>query len=125
MSFKVYELTFFLGVIAPEKKHEMLLLLRQHLYHRIGERLPSLSLMRARGMRSNRQCRVKQEHSLLSPPCEISVSWRLTAHITRNFLIDILKRGRDTHIFRHRERKPVRLADAMIGVLAQNNHLHF
>src|SRR3989344_2631444 len=101
MSFKIDEPTFLLGVIAPEEKHEMLLLLRQLLYHRIGERLPPLTLMRARGMCSDRQRRVKQEYSLRSPPCEISVSWRFTAHITRNFLVDILKRWRDIHGFRH------------------------
>ncbi|MNM89882.1 hypothetical protein D3C81_1021240 [compost metagenome] len=90
----------------------------------VGEAFPAPALMRAGLALFHGQHRVEQQHALLRPGNQIPVVRTRNAQVGFDLFIDVEQRWRHRHARRHRETQAMRLALAVIRVLAQDHHLH-
>ena len=112
------------SVVAPKQEHKSLALLRQPLDGTVGEALPSVVLMRARGVLAYRQRGVQQQHTLLCPLLQVAAGRGHKPHVVMQLLEDVDERLRERHAVLHRETQPVGLSHLVVGVLPDDHHLH-
>ncbi|MNM61961.1 hypothetical protein D3C81_732740 [compost metagenome] len=67
---------------------------------------------------------VEQQHALLGPVLQAAVVGRVDVQVALELLEDVLQRRRHRHARLHREAQAMGLAGAVIGVLADDHHLH-
>ena len=113
-----------LRVAAPEQEHQTFLFAIQHIDDVIGETFPALALMRAGAAVFHGQHRVEQQHAALGPGREIAMVGAGDAEIALDLLEDVIQRRRYRHAGTHRETQPVRLARAVVRILAEDHHFH-
>ena len=114
----------FLSGAAPQQKHRGRVALGQVFDHRVGEHLPAQFAVAVGAVFFYGQHTVQQQHALPRPGAQVAVAWRGRAQVLLLFGKDIAQRGRDFHPGRHREGQAVRLAFAVVRVLAENDHFH-
>ena len=124
MALAVDDRALVLRLAAPENEDKILALAIQRRDHRVGERLPSLALMRSGAPVFDRQAGVQQQHALPCPAFEIAMAGVGYPKIGCQFLVDVLKRWRWGHAMRHGKAEPMRLARPVIGILAKDHDLH-
>lgn len=55
---------------------------------------------------------------------QIAVKWHGQTKVAVDFLVNILKRGRDAYACRHRKRQPHRLSRIVVWILTQDDHFY-
>lgn len=113
-----------LGVVAPEDEHGWIGPLGHCADHRVGDLLPALGLVGVRLAAADRQHRVEQEDALLGPRHQIAVVRDGQAELVVHLLVDVAQGRRRLHARLDREAQTVPLALAVVGVLAEDEHLH-
>src|SRR5690606_34071385 len=113
-----------LGVGAPEHEHQALALPGQHVDHVVGETLPAPALVRARASFLDGQHGIEQQHAAPGPRQQAAVVGAGDAGIALDLPEDVVQRGRHAHAGTHGETQAVRLAGAVIGVLAEHHHAY-
>ena len=108
---------------APQHEHEMLPVLAEQADDLVGEGLPPVSAMAEGLAGTHGEAGVEQEHTLAGPAAQIAALGDGGTGLGLYLLEDIAQRGREIHPVIHAEAKPMGLARAMIGVLAQDDHL--
>ena len=89
----------------------------------VGERLPSLALVRGGLPGPHGQRGVEQQHALACPALEVAVRRDGRRRGRRQLLVDVDQRRRDAHPALHREAQPVGLPRAVVRILAEDHHL--
>ena len=67
---------------------------------------------------------VEQQHALAGPPREVAVLRHGHAKVIANLAEDVLQRRGEGHAGLHGEAQPMGLSRLMVGVLADDDHLH-
>ena len=116
---------FFLRRTAPEHKHHGTRKSADGPYDGVGEFLPAVFLMRARGMCADGQDGVEEQDPLFCPLFQRSAFRNRRAEIGVQFLEDVAERWRKFYTRTHRKGEPVRLPVVMIGVLSENQYTDF
>ncbi len=105
----------------PQDEHNRVRLGIDRAQHLVGERLPTLALVRG-GMRGPyRQRGVEQEHALARPALQVAVTWWRDADVCGQLLVDVRQRRRHRHITLHRETQAVRLPWAVVRILPEHD----
>lgn len=86
----VDKLSLALGISPPQDKDEMLPLLGQAMYHRIGKTFPPPVLMRTGLMSPHRECGIEQQNSLVGPTGKIAAHGYRRTYVVVNFLENVL-----------------------------------
>lgn len=87
----VDEFRFFASVGSPQEKYYPFSLIRDLLDRRIGEFFPTLSTVRSGLSRSDSECSIEEEDSLLRPATEIAMIRYLHTDVIVKFFVDILE----------------------------------
>ncbi len=112
-----------LCVRSPKHVYEVLSLGVEATDDGVGERLPTMPLMRSGTVRADGQDGVEQQHALIGPTREIAARGARSAEVVGDLFEDVLKRGGKGRAVLHREAEPVRLAGLVVGVLTDDDHL--
>ena len=67
---------------------------------------------------------VEQQDTLFRPPRQVSRHRHGRPQVISNLLEDVLQRRREGDAFLNREAQPMSLSGLMIGILANDDHLH-
>ena len=78
------------GGSTTQEKDEMLPLLGQAMYHRIGKTFPPPVLMRTGLMSPHRECGIEQQNSLVGPTGKIAAHGYRRTYVVVNFLENVL-----------------------------------
>lgn len=92
----VDKLTLALGISPPQDKDEMLPLLGQAMYHRIGKTFPPPVLVRTGLMSPHRECGIEQQNSLVGPTGKIAAHGYGRTYVVVNFLENVLPTKEET-----------------------------
>ena len=122
MTGTIDDLTLIFRIIPPQDEYKALAAGRELLYGRIGEPLPPLILMRAGARGADRERSIEEEHALVGPAREVAISaLRRFADIRLDLFEDVSERRRYGYAMMHGEAQAVRLSQAMIGILAEDD----
>ena len=113
-----------LRLAAPQDKDKILALAVQRGNHRVGKGLPSLALMRSGAPVLDGETGIEKQHALACPAFKIAMSGMRNAQITLKLAINVLKGWWRGDAARHGKTEPMRLSRPVIGVLAEDHHLH-
>ena len=119
----VDEFDFLAGVGAPQAKYCRLLAGGHRADDGIGKALPPLAFMGVGLVGLDGEHRIEQQHTSLAPCAQVTLFRRCYTEVSLQLLENVAQRGRR---FRRRfdgEAQPVGLSGAVIGVLAQQQHL--
>lgn len=115
---------FFASVCSPEHEDDAFLLCPDSSNDLIGEALPAAALVAPRLVGPHRQGGVEEQHSLARPGAQVARAPRRDPEIGLQLFEDVDERGRWWHARVHAEAQAVRLTWAVVGVLAEDHHLH-
>src|SRR4029450_9560203 len=87
----------------------------------VGEPLPAAVPMRGGAAHFDRQYAVQQQHALRRPMLEEAMPRWADAEVALQLLEDVDEARRRADIGRHREAEAMRLALAMVGILAEDD----
>lgn len=118
------QLLLALGMRSPQQEHHVRALLADHLDDSVGEELPAFLGMRSGIGALDRHGRVEQQHPLLGPALQVTMTGDGDIQVALQFFVDVHQRRRRRHPWLHRETQAVGLAGAVIGILAENHHFH-
>lgn len=113
---------FFSRSTPPQHKHQSGLSFVQHLNDAIGESFPPLTPMTVGLMGSNRQHRIQQQHSLIGPMGQLTVSGNRHANARVQLFENVLQRWGRPDTPTNREAQPVGLAFTVVRILTQHDH---
>src|SRR3989344_1999245 len=83
--------TFLFRIISPQYEDEMLALIIQLFYRRIGKSLPTFSLVRARTTSVDCKSRIQKKYALLRPAREVGVVADFAAEVGFELFENILE----------------------------------
>jgi len=118
---RVDELSFLLGVAAPQKKHDRIGSGVDGFQHGIGEGLPALAGVRCRHTASHREHGVQEQHAPIRPRQQMAVIRRRNAEVIRQFLVNVPQRRGQLHSGSHAEGQAVPLSRRRVRVLAKQH----
>ena len=117
---RIEELFLGLGRLTPEREDHRISTITQPPNDGVGEGFPAFAAMRVCLVGTNRHYGVEEQHSLPRPGNQATVLWRGETKVIIEFLENVAQRGRQSSARQYRKTQTVRLADAMIGVLAED-----
>ena len=112
------------GIASPEHIDQMLALACKGLDGGVGEVAPAQHGVAVGLVGPHRERGVEQQHALARPALQVAAGGHGSAHVLLYLLEDVLQRGREGHAVLHREAQAVSLAGLVVGVLADDDHLH-
>ena len=121
---RVDDLSFLLGVASPEEKDDSFAARRELGDDAVREAFPTLARVRGWGAWGHCQNGIQEEHSLLGPGSEVAGRRRLQIQVALQLGEDVAERRRLRDACGDRERKPHRLAGAVVWILTQDHHAH-
>ena len=119
----VDERSLLLGIGAPKNEYQMLALFCQGADGGIGKLFPTLALVRACLVGTNRKGGIEQQYALVGPTGEVSAGRDGGTQVGLYLLEDVLQGGWKSYSIVHRKAKAMRLTGTVIGVLANDDYL--
>src|SRR5574337_358322 len=113
-----------LRVGSPQQEHQAFALAIQCIDRSVSEALPAPVRMGAGTSLLHRQHAVEQQHAAVGPGGEATVAGTGHAEVALDLPEDVVQRWGYPHAAAHRKAQPMRLAGAVVGVLAQDHNPH-
>ena len=113
-----------LGKAPPEQEDQALMPVGQGADGGIGEAFPAPALVGAGHGGPYRERGVEEQYALPGPSGKVAVCGMRNAQVAMQFLEQVHQGRRRGHSDGHRETETMRLAGAVVGVLAKDHHPH-
>ena len=124
----IYQVSFGMGLGAPEQKYRRARSLGNVPNHCVGQCLPPNCPVAVGVALLDRQTGVEQEHATICPGGQTAPGLRKCGfsqtQISPQFFENIAQRGGHWHTGRHRKCKAFGLTTAMVGVLPEDDQTH-
>lgn len=122
--FPVNSSSFLLSIRTPKHEDKAFLVVAEPLHHSVSERFPAFVFVGVGLVCSDGQHGIEEQHTLLGPSSQISMSRVLKAFNVRDqFFVHVLQTGWGSYWSFDTKAQTMGLVRTMIRILAQNHHL--